>query len=500
MHRTRYAHRLASGLLMLVVSSALYPADIDTDVQVLSKPGTKFVYPTIVVDGDKGAYRSVKKDDLAYYVRVKRDFGSRFDNKVKEVFFEWFNFIVWSGQGSIAKVHLRYEADASGDWATYRLEFPYADPVLNGVENERVSPIELCNQRLGKLSGADRTQMLEHGKTFGYDDAFNFRAIYTISMDVRGRLLHDLRDITSNRSLPVYVRCRNLEGPRARRTKPTTVRGTGAPTTTEPPPVIQKVSLRAEPQAKLIAPVPGMLCPTTLRLYGDVTARRAFDGVAIFFGPAFLSPLTEVKLPKGGHRALVASYPLTWTASRNDLKAPDAPDKPLSRTVNVKLNIADEDGKVLASSGQETYVVTCKLAPTPPDPKFHVLTNLVLGQGGETTTPKIAYVAENSLPQQSDFDVRVRLVEPLGERAAKAWVYNKGPDVASGCRVTALVENDSAKRERSAELDEIELGETLPVDLDLGGPLSESDSVSVSVECAGEPAANRQNNREILKR
>lgn len=264
----------------------------------------------------------------------------------------------------------------SGAPTIFKLTFPYRDPRSLQVANQRVSPVKLCNDRLESLSGAAREEFRNKGGNILRQDAYIATARQGWVVRKQGSVFQEIKYWEDTAAIPAVVACHRLTGPKPRDS--TTTRGAdGRPpvrpparTTPEPPPrrvapppTIARVTLRGEPQNW--QNIGGQTCPTQLRLYGFVEARRAFTGKAIFFGPGFLNPPRDLAFPAAGSRTLTATRDVKWPpGGPGGLAAPGVGPTARTQQVTVRFNVADADGKVLESA-QATETLTCRLPGMP---------------------------------------------------------------------------------------------------------------------------------------
>ena len=258
----------------------------------------------------------------------------------------------------------------SGSPTIYKLTFPYRDPRSHQVANQRVSPIEICNDKLASLSGAAREQFRNEGGTVLRTDAYLATARQGWRVRKKNSVFHELEYWDDTVGVPAVVDCRRLTGPKPRDS--TTTRGADSrpPTSSAPEapppraaplPTVARATLRAEPQNW--QPIGRHSCPTQLRLYGFVQVRRAFSGKAIFFGPGFLTPPQDLAFPAAGSRTLIGTRNLSWPAGPpGRLAVPGGAPGPRSQQVILRFNVADADGKVLESVEVEE-TVTCRIPP-----------------------------------------------------------------------------------------------------------------------------------------
>ncbi|HEX6218965.1 MAG TPA: hypothetical protein VFZ35_06790 [Sphingomicrobium sp.] len=263
----------------------------------------------------------------------------------------------------------------SGSSTIYKLTFPYSHPRSTQVANQRISPIEICNDRLNSLSGAAREKFRDEGDTILRHDAYIATARQGWRVRKKNSVFEELKSWTDTVGIPAVIVCHRLTGPKPRDS--TSTRGSDArppargpdrepppragppPQRVAPPPTIAKVTLRGEPMNW--QPVGGQSCPTQVRLYGFVEVRRAFTGKAIFFGPGFLNPPQDIAFPGAGSRTLFATRNVSWAGGApGGLAAPGV--RPAARTqqVTVRFNIADAGGKVLETA-QVVETLTCRV-------------------------------------------------------------------------------------------------------------------------------------------
>lgn len=153
----------------------------------------------------------------------------------------------------------------------YKVTFPYAAPKAHNVANQRVSPIELCNDRLASKSGSARETFLRKGEMFNRPDSYEAR----VSGTWWGSGFRDDKTAYGTGMLGVAIDCRPLLGPKVRSGKATTT-GTSAgprargpsPTRTNPPPT------RTNPAPVRTNPAPVRTSP---KLPGASTEAANFD-------------------------------------------------------------------------------------------------------------------------------------------------------------------------------------------------------------------------------
>lgn len=148
----------------------------------------------------------------------------------------------------------------------YKIIFDYRDPLSQYVENSRVSPVEICNDRLNALSGSERTKFLKEGLSFNYGNAWKVR----VTADwVATGLKDDYKTRSKEGFVFARIVCRPLEGPKVRTGKPTTTGSQGpGPRTQAPPPA------RANPPPARANPAPVRANPAATP---PPTTSEAFD-------------------------------------------------------------------------------------------------------------------------------------------------------------------------------------------------------------------------------
>lgn len=257
----------------------------------------------------------------------------------------------------------------SGSPTIYKLTFPYRDPRSTQVANQRVSPIELCNDKLNSLSGAAKEEFRNEGGNILRHDAYIAEATQGWVVRMKNSIFFDNQYWTDTTGIPAVVHCQRLTGPKPRdttNTKPGPKPPTSHPEPPPPPrmplPTLAKVTLRGEPQTWQM--IGGQSCPTQVRLYGFVQVRRAFAGKAIFFGPAFLNPPVNLSFPAEGSRTLTETYNAKWATGPAGKMAVGGKPTPRTQQVTLKFNVADADGKVLESV-QTVETLTCRLPGAP---------------------------------------------------------------------------------------------------------------------------------------
>ena len=148
---------LLAGCALVPAAASAKPIDIR---QAVPKAGVQsdISYPRIVVDG-QGAdtYDSVVTKTVDAWITVS---GDKPDN---------------AGAASDGELRLeggRIPIATPAAARVYKISFPYRAPRSASVANMRVSPVDLCNARLAKLSGAARAKFLKEGELFNYPEAW----------------------------------------------------------------------------------------------------------------------------------------------------------------------------------------------------------------------------------------------------------------------------------------------------------------------------------------
>ncbi|MGD1876863.1 MAG: hypothetical protein ACFB13_05105 [Kiloniellaceae bacterium] len=144
------------------------------------------------------------------------------------------------------------------------------------------------------------------------------------------------------------------------------------------------VTLKAVPQGKVM--VHGRICPETVKLVAMLEGRGNVSGQMVFFGTAFFAQKYDYSI-KPGHKVLQgADADLRW----NNVAAPAHASLPLMQFRQFGLNVTDQDGTVIASVPQHSYVFHCSTPAVNPSVQQVPggLTVEPRGQGG-ATAPKV---------------------------------------------------------------------------------------------------------------
>ncbi len=211
---TKLGAALIAGVVMPAVASA-EPIKIR---QTVPKAGveTDISYPRIVVDGQgTDKYDAVVTKTLDSWITVSGDKpGNASKGGASELKIE-------TGRISIA---------TPGAATVYKISFPYRAPKSSSVANMRVSPVDLCNARLAKLTGAARAKFLKEGDLFNYPDAWT--ATGSVAWNVKKmkgifRIQESLNTFSDSAPVATAIECRALDRPKVRTTTTTSAGGAG---------------------------------------------------------------------------------------------------------------------------------------------------------------------------------------------------------------------------------------------------------------------------------
>jgi hypothetical protein len=299
----------------------------------------------IIVDGaGTDRYDKVVNADLDFWVNVSGstpEHNSQFDGL----------------EIHAANAVLNYTSPPAGN-KTYKLSSPYRDPRMPGVANQTFSPIARCNAEIANRSGAARTAFIKEGGTVRAIDAYPLSATAHWQLWPGGIGFKEeyRRDFRAEARADAIIECRPLDRPKPR----TETHTQGAPSHhgQKMQPTLQAVSFKAEPHQ--IETVGKQQCPTHIRLYGFVQVRRSFNGKMIFFGPHFLSPITDLAFAEAGQRTVTADYPVKWGSSGGKAAA-----GLMKQLVLLKMNVANAEGKVLETV-ERGIQLSCRPTRTPP--------------------------------------------------------------------------------------------------------------------------------------
>lgn len=326
---------VAAAALLLGSSAQVHAGPID--LAVSTSPYNHAV-ATIEVDGPTaaGSYTEIRTKTLDYIVSVRGDRPKRPKGGGH----------LWIELGEDHE-----EGQISGDWQNYKVSTPYADPRSPDVVNDRVSPIDVCNQNLqlkSKLGLGGKFR--KEGLAFIYHDAYELKGLVNYGENTATQ---SGKHYSKSTLVPVKITCMPLDRIRPRshsETKP-------APSHSgqKMKPTISEVSLRVEPAQ--IVQMGKFLCPSQLKLYGHAEARRKFYGKALFVGPHYLSNITILNFQAEGSRNVTGTYTIDWQKMGGLTTVPNQEPKKQKRTFH--FNIADKDGKLL-DSAEETVEVSCR--------------------------------------------------------------------------------------------------------------------------------------------
>jgi hypothetical protein len=254
-----------------------------------------------------------------------------------------------------AFVTTTFNSPPYGDRA-HKLTVPYVEPRAVSTDLP-YSPVERCNAELARRPGALRETFLKEGGIVRADQAYDISATATWELIPGGVGFKEnyYRDFRSAARADAIIECRPLLRPKAR----TEVHTQGAPKQPgqKMEPTLENVSFKAEPYQ--IETVAGQQCPTRIRLYGFVQVRRAFAGKLVFFGPYFLSPVTNLAFSEAGQRTVLGDYPVKW--GNLDAKAGKGL---MAQLVLLKMNVANAENKVLETVDRGIQL-NCRPTRTP---------------------------------------------------------------------------------------------------------------------------------------
>jgi len=254
----------------------------------------------------------------------------------------------------------------SGSAKIYKLSFKYKGPRSQSVENTRVSPIKLCNDRLKSLSGNARKDFLRKGGNISFKNAYVARATQSWTVRKKNSVFKESKSWNDTAAIRVIIKCRKLEGPKPR-TKTSTRKGGGKPKASKMKPTIVKATLRASPMK--VKAIGGQRCPTQLRLTGFLETRRAFKGDIIFFGPGFLTPKKPVNMSGASTRNVFAVRDLKWAVGGAKNLSAGASQGPRSQNVTLRMNVVNKENKV-RKSVTKNVKITCEIVAKPSDLKM----------------------------------------------------------------------------------------------------------------------------------
>jgi hypothetical protein len=346
---------LMMGAIATGLASGIAGAALADPVQIgVSTNPNSYGVAEIKIDGPSadGVYTEIRNETLDYIVSVRGDRpGKAKSNGRLEIQFrkesplsnEW------------APMHGVVHSELTKDWKAYKLSVPYVDPWSTKIVNQRISPIDVCNDNLTirKKDPDRRAEMLKKGLSFLYHDAYKLRGYVEYPMKGSALFGNDIKSYDHVEAVPVKITCMALDRPRPR-TKTTTT-GAPGPKGKPMPPTISEVSLRVEPSN--VVQDGKFLCPSQLRLYGQVQVIRKFTGKSIFVGPHYLSPITTLDFQAEGTRNVVGVYKMDWHQMGGLAAQSNA--EPKKQKLTFRFNVSNKDGKVL-DSAEKSVVVSCK--------------------------------------------------------------------------------------------------------------------------------------------
>jgi hypothetical protein len=345
---------LMMGVMAAGLANGFAGAALADPIQVgVSTNPNSYGVAEIKVDGPSadGVYTEIRNKTLDYIVSARGDRPKKSTRNGRlEIQFRTTSPLAKDAAKSHGTVH----AELTKDWKSYKLSVPYVDPWSTKIANERVSPIEICNDNL-KIRKADerREDMLKKGLSFTYHDAYKLRGYVEYPMKGSSLFGNDIKSYDDTQAVPVKITCMPLGRPRPSKDTGTT----GAPPREgkKMQPTVSNVTLRIEPAN--VVQNGKFLCPSQLKLYGHVEVIRAFYGKALFVGPHYLSAITTLNFQAKGGRLVSATYEMDWNKVGGFTTAPGA--EPKKQKLTFRFNIADKDGKLLKSA-EETVEVSCK--------------------------------------------------------------------------------------------------------------------------------------------
>lgn len=342
---------LMAGLITAGLANTIAGAAAADAIQIgVSTNPNSYGVAEIKVDGPTadGVYTEVRNETLDYIVSARGDRPKKSEGNGRlEIQFRDSSPLSSSNGKGVKFV----DGELTKDWKSYKVSVSYVDPWSHKLVNERVSPVEMCNDNL-KIRKADerREDMLKKGLSFVYHDAYKIRGY--VEYDMKS-LLDPIKSYDDVQAVPVKITCMPLDRPRPR--TETSTRGAPGPKGKPMPPTISNATLRIEP-AKVVQDGK-FLCPAQLKLYGYVEAIREFHGKALFVGPHYLSAITPLDFQAKGSRNVVGTYDLDWHKMGGFTTASNA--EPKKQTLTFRFNVANKDGKLLESV-EETVEVSCK--------------------------------------------------------------------------------------------------------------------------------------------
>lgn len=315
------------ALIAATVIAGVGQAQADPDIELKINANKMDEIATVKVAGkyEEVRYSRIATSTLTYVVAVRG--GWDYEGTGQMPFELWIS--PWMGG------HL-YSKKLQEEWVKYAISRGYHDPMFAGAVNQKVSPIALCNDKLGQLNGNARESFMKKGHTFVYSQAYEIAAAkWDHTTDPNSEHYASIK-------VPARIVCQPLEA--------------APPATRNPtPPLFSKVTLRAEPAQ--IVQIGKFLCPSKIKLHGYVEATRKFHGKSIFVGPHYLSNIAAINFQAAGSRNVTATYPMNWQQMGGLTTAPNS--EPKKQKLTLRFNIADNGGE-LWGSAVKTVEVSCR--------------------------------------------------------------------------------------------------------------------------------------------
>lgn len=348
--------------LFIAAAQGVTSAALADEIELLvpTKAGTSppNAIAEIKVDGNSQKYKSVKNKKLNYIVAVRGDKPDR---------------ATGGGALDIDLGDGEFDGTISTSWTFHEISASYEHPMSDEFPELRVSPVDLCNERLEQASGKARKKFREEGVTFAIQKAYPL--VGSVEWWIKKWSgLSEPKGFGERTHAPVKITCLPLARHDPDPNAPSRTTPTPPPTRTTPPlpPLFAKTTLEVEPSK--IVKDGKYLCPSELRLYSYIETSRAFEGKSVFMGPHYLSTVTELDFSKAGSRNLVAGYRMKWHQLGGLAAQPDT--KPADQKLTFRLNISDQDGKVIETMAKTVTVGCSKIKPN----------DAAVG-GGMTVTP-----------------------------------------------------------------------------------------------------------------
>jgi len=317
-----------AGAATMVAGIDQVQADPDIELKVNSNKMDEIATVEVAGKYEEGRYSRVATSTLTYVVAVRG--GWSYGGTGSQLPFElWIS--PWMG-GHV------YPEKLQEDWVKYAINRSYHDPMFAGAVNQKISPVELCNDKLEQLNGNARESFMKQGHTFVYAQAYEIVAVewnHTIITDPTS-------DYYASIKVPARIVCQPLEAAPPATRNPTT-------------PLFSTVSLRTE--ATQIVQMGKFICPSKIKLYGRVEATRKFQGKALFVGPYYISNITPLNFPGKGARNVTGTYTMNWEQKGGLTTAPNT--EPKKQKFTFRFNIADSGGE-LWGSAEKTIEVSCR--------------------------------------------------------------------------------------------------------------------------------------------